>query len=138
MKAVHALSIALLLGLAAALGAVAGTRTLTAGHAQAASAQPVASAQPAAVSIATRQARLNRWEHQLQRALHHKLPKLPTLVHFARVAVPARAPVSRAPVFVSQPAAAPAPRTIYVHAKAPPASAHGHEHEQSDGGGHDD
>ena len=36
MKAVHALSIALLLGLAAALGAVAGTRTLTAGHAQAA------------------------------------------------------------------------------------------------------
>ena len=123
----------MLLGLAAALGAVAGTRTLTAGHAQAASAQP-------AVSIVSRKARLNRWEHQLQRALQHKLPKLPKLVHFARVAVPARAPVSRAPVFVSQLPAAPAPRTIYVHAKAPPASALGHEHdhEQSEGGGHDD
>jgi hypothetical protein len=134
MKTVHAFSIALLLGFAAALGAAAGTRTLATGHAQA------ASAQPAAVSIATRNARLNRWEHQLQHALHHKLPKLPKLVHFARVAVPARAPVSRARVRVSQPAAATAPRTIYVHAKAPPASAHGHEHdhEQSDGGGHDD
>jgi hypothetical protein len=134
MKAVHAFSIALLLGLAAALGAVAGTRTLTAGHAQA------ASVQPAAVSIATRKARLTRWEHELQRALHHKLPKLPKLAHFARVAVPVRASVSRAPVVVYRPAAAPARRTIYVHAKAPPASAHGHEHdhEQSDGGGHDD
>ena len=134
MKAVHAFSIALLLGFAAALGAVAATRTLTTGHAQA------ASAQRAAVSIASRKAHLNRWEHQLQRALRHKLPKLPKLVHFARVAVPARASVSRAPVFVSQLPAPPAPRTIYVHAKAPPAWAHGHEHdrEQSDGGGHDD
>jgi hypothetical protein len=127
MKTVHAFAIALLLGFAAALGAVAGTRTVTAGHAQA------ASAQPAAVSIATRKARLNRWQHQLQRALHRKPPQLPKLLHFARVAVPARAPV-----FVSQPAATQAPRTIYVHAKAPRASAHGHEHEESDQGGYDD
>lgn len=136
MKGVHAFSIALLLGLAAALGTVAGTRTLTVSHAQA------ARVQPSTVSIAARSVRLDRWERQLQRALHRKPPKLPKLVHFARVAVPARAPVSRAPVFVSQPAAAPTQRTIYVRAKAPPSSARGHEHEHdhepSDGGGHDD
>jgi hypothetical protein len=134
MKAVHAFSIALLLGLAAALGAVAGTRTLTVSHAQ------TARVQPAAVSIATRNMRLDRWQHRLQHALDRKLPKLPKLVHFARVAVPARPQISPAPVVVSQPAAAPAQRTIYVRAKAPPSSAHRHEHdhERSDGGNHDD
>ena len=90
MKAVHAFSIALLLGLAAALGVVAGTRTLTVSHAQA------ARVQPATVSLATRKGRLDLWEHRLQRALHRKLPKLPKVVHFARVAVPARGPVSHA------------------------------------------
>ena len=51
-------------------------------------------------------------------------PSCPRLVHFPRVAVPAE-PRSRGASFVSQPAAAPAPRTIYVRAKAPPASAQG-------------
>jgi hypothetical protein len=134
MKAVHAFSIALLLGLAAALGAVAGTRTLTVSQAQ------TAGARPATVSIAARNARLDSLEHRLQRALHRKPPKLPKLVHFARVAVPARAPVPSAPIVVSQPTAPRVQRTIYVRAKAPPSSAHGHEHddERSDGGGHDD
>lgn len=130
MKTIHAFSIALLLGAAAALGAFAATRTVTNSQAQASSTP----APPA--SIASRTASLDRWQNQLQRALHRRLPKLPKLVHFPRVVTPALP--NR--VFVSQ-TAAPAPRTIYVHAKAP-ATGRGHEHEhdgeQSEGGSGDD
>jgi hypothetical protein len=130
VKTVHAISIALLLGLAAALGAVAATKTVAAGHA------PATSAPTAAPSVASREARLAHWQRQLQRALHHRLPKLPRLVHFPRVVAPA----APAPAFIAQ-TAAPAQRTIYVHAKAPRASAHPGEHEddgRSGDGGHDD
>jgi hypothetical protein len=132
VKTAHAFSIALLLGLAAALGAVAATHTVAAGHAQA------TSPAPAAVSIAGRTARLDRWGRQLQRALHRRPPKLPRLVHFPRVVAPA----APAPAFISQAVAPAQPRTIYVRAKTPPASAHRtgreHEGEQSEGNGHDD
>lgn len=136
MKVVHTFSIALLLAVAAGLGAAAATQTLRTAHAQAPSAS--AAATPAAATpVAGRTARLDRWQRQLQRALHRRLPKLPPLVHFSRVAAPA---VSAAPL-ISQVSQAPAaPRTIYVHAKPSPTAArsHGHEHEGSDGGGHDD
>ena len=135
MKTIHAVFIALLLGAAAALGGFAATRTVTGTQAQAAKA-PAASA----TFVASRSARLDHWQRQLQRALHRPLPKLPRLAHFPRVPVPA----APAPAFAAQStAAAPAqaPRTIYVHAKAPPAT-HRHEHEgereRSDGGNHDD
>jgi hypothetical protein len=131
MKTAHAFSIALLLGLAAALGALAATHTVATGHAKTASSAPVA------VSLASRTARLNRWQHQLHRALHRRPLKLPKLVHFAPVAAPA----APAPMFASR-VVAPPQRTIYVHAKAPPAAAHakGHEPEgdHSGEGGHDD
>jgi hypothetical protein len=137
MKTIHAFSIALLLGAAAALGAFAATRTVTGSQAQASStAAPAASTPAPATSIASRTASLDRWQNQLQRALHRRVPKLPKLVHFPRVVTPA-VPNQ---VFVSQ-AAAPAPRTIYVRAKAPPAArVHEHEHEgdRSEGGSGDD
>ena len=139
MKAIHALSIALLLGLAAALGAVAATRTATATTASPAAASSAA-ASPTA-SIHNRQVKLARWQHQLQRALAHRLPKLPKLVRFPLVPVAAH---SAAPVYVAQATSAPAQRTVYVHAKAPPGSGHarGREHEgagaYSQGDSHDD
>ena len=133
MKTIHAFSIALLLGTAAALGGFAATRTVTGSQAHA------AAAPAAATIVANRTARLDRWQHQLQRALHRPVPKLPPLAHFPPVATPAAAP---ARAFVAQ-ATAPAPRTIYVRAKAPPAShrqygEHEHEGEHSEGGNHDD
>jgi len=131
MKTVHALSIALMLGFAAVLGAVVATKAVNASHAAAARPASVATA------VAARTASLDRWQHQLQRALHRRPPKLPPLVHFAKVVAP---PVA-APALVSS-VSAPAPRTIYVHAKPPrsPAGAHEHEHEGGDfgEGGHDD
>ena len=135
MKVVHTFSIALLLAVAAGLGAAAATQTLRTAHAQAA-ASPAAATPAAATPVASRAARLDRWQRQLQRALHRRLPKLPPLVHFPSVAIPA---VAASPV-ISQVSQAPAPRTIYVHAKPAPSTAHshGHEHEGSDGGGHDD
>jgi hypothetical protein len=135
MKSIHSLSIALLLGAAAALGGFAATRTVTGTQATA------AGAPASATFVASRSVRLDRWQRQLQRALHRPLPKLPRLAHFPRVPVPA-APAAPAPAFVAQ-STAPAPRTIYVHAKAPPAThrherEHEGEHERSDGGNHDD
>lgn len=131
MKTVHALSIALMLGFAAVLGAVVATKAVNASHAAAARPAPVTT------SPASRTASLDRWQHQLQRALQRRPPKLPPLVHFAKVATP---PVA-APALVSS-VSAPAPRTIYVHAKAPRAATHEHEHEHEGGdsgeGGHDD
>ena len=86
MKTVHALSIALLLGLAAALGGLAATRTVTASHAQA------AGAAPATDSIASRtDARSTAGSASLQRALHRRPPEAAELVHFARVVAPAGA-----------------------------------------------
>jgi hypothetical protein len=132
MKTIHALSIAILLGAAAALGGFAATRTVEGTQAHA------ANAPAAATFVAQRSARLDRWQRQLQRALHRPPPKLPRLVHFPRVPVPA-APL---PAFVAQ-STAPAPRTIYVRAKAP-AAAHRHEGERDgegerpDGGNRDD
>jgi hypothetical protein len=133
MKTIHAFSIALLLGSAAALGGFAATQTITGTQAQA------AKAPASAAFVASRTARLDRWQHQLQRALHRALPKLPRLAHFARV--PASA--APAPAFAAQ-SAAPAQRTIYVHAKAPPAT-HRHERDHegegaahSEGGNRDD
>jgi hypothetical protein len=128
VKTAHAFSIALLLGLAVALGALAATHTVATGHA------PAASAARAAVPIASRTARLDRWQRQLHAALHRRPPKLPKLVHFA----PVVAPAAPAPALISRVAAS-APRTIYVHAKAPPAAAHAGHHEHEGGeGGHDD
>jgi hypothetical protein len=131
MKTAHALSIALLLGLAAALGALAATHTATTSRAQA------AAAAPATATIAGRTGALDRWQRQLHAALHRKPPKLPRLVHFAPVVASAPA----APALISR-VAAPAERTIYVHATAPTRPAHGgereHEHEGGEGGGHDD
>ena len=130
MKTIHALSIALLLGAAAALGGLAGTRSVTSTHAQA------ANVPAAATFVASRSARLNRWQRQLQRALHRPLPKLPRLLQYPRVPVPA----APAPALAVQ-SAVPASRTIYVRAKASPAKRH-HEREgdaeRSDGGNHDD
>ena len=133
MKTAHALSITLLLGLAAALGALAATHTVAAGHAQA------AAVAPATTSTASRTTALDRWQRQLHAALHKRPPKLPRLVHFAPVVA---APAAPAPALISR-VAAPASRTIYVHAKAPPAAvrAGGHEHEHEHEGGegsHDD
>jgi hypothetical protein len=133
MKTVHALSIALMLGFAAVLGAMVATRAVNASHAVAT--RPVS----VTTSVASRTASLDRWQHQLQRALNHRPPKLPPLVHFAKVVTP---PVA-SPALVSS-VSAPAPRTIYVHAKPPraPAGVHEHEHEHegadSGGGVHDD
>ena len=126
MKTIHALAIALLLGAAAALGGFAATRTVAASQAQAANA-PVST-----TLVASRSARLDRWQHQLERALHRPLPKLPRLAHFPRVPVPA----APSPAFAAQNTVS-APRTIYVHAKAPPATSR-HEHEgENDGERHD-
>ncbi len=139
MKTVHTFGIAILLAVAAALG-VAAARPAGASHAQAAGSSPAAAtAMPTAASV-NPSVRLDRWQHQLQRALRKRLPKLPRLVHFPRVTAPPVMASAASPV-ISQ-VSAPAPRTIYVHAKAAPAATHGHEHESdrehSGGGGQDD
>jgi hypothetical protein len=127
VKTAHALSIALLLGLAAALGAIAATHAATSSYTQA------APPPPASASTASRTAALDRWQRQLHAALHRRPPKLPRLVHFAPVSAPAPTPALISRV------AAPQSRTIYVHAKAPPAAAHAGEHEHEGGeDGHDD
>jgi hypothetical protein len=136
MKTVHTFGIAILLAVAAALG-VAAARPAGASHAQAAGSSPATAVATAAVNPSVR---LDRWQHQLQRALRKRLPKLPRLVHFPRVTAPPVMASAASPV-ISQ-VSAQAPRTIYVHAKAAPAATHGHEHESdrehSGGGGQDD
>ena len=83
MKTIHAFSIALLLGLAAALGGFAATRTVDG--------QPGARGRRAARRRRSSQAARHAstaGSTSLQRALHRRLPKLPTLTHFARSRYP--------------------------------------------------
>ena len=112
MKPVHAIPITLLIALAAALGALGATKMTAATQVKAAAPHAAGAAW-----ITSRQARLNRWQRQLGRALHRRSPKLPKLVKFAPVATPA----PRAPVYVrSAHYAAAVQRTVYVHAAARP------------------
>jgi hypothetical protein len=100
MQRANALVIALLLGAAVVIGSVAALKTA---QLKGASARPALSAQ----AIARRNARLDRVQISLRKALARRPPKLPSVPHFPAVSRPAAAPpvvryVRPAPVVVVQ------------------------------------
>ena len=136
MQRANAFLIALLLGAAVVIGSVAALKTV---ELQGASAKPTVSAR----SIARRNARLDRAEIALRKALARKPPKLPAVPHFAAVSAPATvsAPSSggSAPRIVRYVRAAPI--VVTTHRAGGGEYEHEHEHEGGDhegGGGGDD
>jgi hypothetical protein len=117
----HALVVALLLGAAVVLGSIAALKTAELKNA---SAQPVVSSR----AIARRNARLDRVQISLRKALARRPPKLPPVPHYPAVAtVPAQPRVVR---YVR-----PAPIVVVHHRAGGDEVEHGeHEHE---GGGDD-
>ena len=98
MQRANAFVIALLLGAAVVIGSVAALKTA---ELKGASAQPAASAR----AIARRNARLDKVQISLRKALARRPPKLPSLPHYSAVTRPAAAPpvvryVRPAPVVV--------------------------------------
>ena len=103
MQRANAFLIALLLGAAVVVGTVAALKTA---ELKSASAKPGASAR----TLARRNARLDRAEIALRRALARRPPKLPAVPHFAPVSPQVAAPA---------PSAAPAPRVVRYVRPAP-------------------
>ena len=120
MRKIHAATVALLLGAAAALGILAATRTTSLGRT--AVARPVATR----AAIAARAHRLDRIEAALRRSLRSRAPKLPAVPVVRHVASPPPvAAVASSPQrLVYQ---RPAPIVIVKH------RAHGDDHETGHG-----
>ncbi len=130
MQRANAVIIALFLGTAVVVGSVAALKTA---ELKSASAKPAISNR----TIARRNARLDRAEIALRKALARRPPKLPRVPHFAPVATQA----------ASTPVAAPAPTVRYVRPAPIVVTTHRsggeseYEHESGDhegGGGGDD
>jgi len=123
MQRANAALIALLLGTAVVIGSVAALRTT---ELKSASAKPAGSAR----TIARRNARLDRAEIALRKALAKRPPKLPAIPHFTAVSAPqASAAAAPAPHIVRY--VRPAPVVVTVH------RSHGDEREHESGGDHE-
>jgi hypothetical protein len=133
MSRLHSTLVAFILGAAAATGLFAMSRTIRLG-------QGAAAAQPALIAreLASRQAKLAHWSHNLELARAKHPPGLPKIPKFAPVpAAPAApaAPVAAAPpVTYVQPAAV----VKYRHASAPHTTTSSSKSSSSDDGGSDD
>lgn len=131
MQRANAFLIALLLGAAVVVGSVAALKTA---ELKSASAKPGVSAR----TLARRNARLDRAEIALRKALARRPPKLPAVPHFAPVApqVAAPAPSAAAPRVIRY--VRPAPIVVTQHRAGGDEGEHGDRGEHEGGGGGDD
>jgi hypothetical protein len=142
MSRLHSTLIAIVLGTATAAGLFAAVRTVRLG--QTVTSSP-ATTSAVAKQIQSRQAKLARWSHSLERARKKHPPALPKVPKFAPVQVPKAPPATPIAAGTAAPAAAPpakAPTVVkYVHAPATAttttsqSSWAGDGSEQEDGGG---